>query len=228
MVSLTEMMDFLAKPKVAAAGVGGVVTTGSLVVTSCVGVVTKGSSVVTSIGGVLTSSGGVLTSRGDGGIVTASGGMAGKGRLVVTSAGAGKVASGIKVEVTSTTRGGMVTSTGGLVTLSRGGCRMATGSGTATGGGVVKSLGAAVALDFPTDVELKDAFTYYYRLNRLKIGAESGLKGENLKTELIRIWMNLEKSEKMKYYTNCIPEIKEEKQLKKRSASEKQTKTSSQ
>ena len=42
MVSLTGMMEFLAKSKVAVAGVDGVVTTGSLAVTPGVVVVTKG------------------------------------------------------------------------------------------------------------------------------------------------------------------------------------------
>ena len=174
---------------------------------------------VTSIGGVLTSSGGVLTSSGDGGMVTASGGMVGKGILAVTSTGAVKVTSSIKVEVTSSTSGGMVTSTGGLVTFSRAGCSrgvMATGSGMAnTSGGVVESLGGAMASDFPSGVMLKVAFTDFYNLNKVKIGAELGLKGESLKNELIRIWMNMEKSEKTKYYTNCIPEVKKENQRQK-------------
>ena len=225
MVSLTGMMEFLAKSKVA--GVDGVVTTGSMAVTSSIGVVAEGSSVLTSIGGVLTSSGGVLTSSGDGGIVTASSGMVDKGCFVVPSGGAVKYASGIKVEGTSmsSTSGDMVTSTGGL-TSSRGvvisgaktpGIGMVTTNGgmASTSGGVVQSGGGVMAPDFPSDVEMEIAFTVFYKINKVKIGAELGLEGEDLKNELIRMWMDMEKSEKKKYHTNHIPKVKKENQLKK-------------
>ena len=225
MVSLTGMMEFLAKSKVA--GVDGVVTTGSMAVTSSIGVVAEGSSVLTSIGGVLTSSGGVLTSSGDGGIVTASSGMVDKGCFVVPSGGAVKYASGIKVEGTSmsSTSGDMVTSTGGL-TSSRGvvisgaktpGIGMVTTNGgmASTCGGVVQSGGGVMAPDFPSDVEMEIAFTVFYKINKVKIGAELGLEGEDLKSELIRLWMDMEKSEKKKYLTNHFPKVKKENQLKK-------------